>query len=56
MKNQQKTKALLNVQMWWMWSNGQKCECLCCDQFEAVEYVGLVGMRYGEVNAVTQRV
>ena len=33
-------------------------ECLCCHEVEAMEYFELLGMtmKYGDVNAVTQRV
>ena len=31
-------------------------ECLCCREVKAVEYFELLGMRYGDMNAVTQRV
>ena len=29
-------------------------ECLCCHEVEAVEYFELLGMRYVNMNAVTQ--
>ena len=31
-------------------------ECLRCDEVEGVEYFELLGMRYSDMNAVTQRV
>ena len=31
-------------------------ECLCWHKVEAVTYFELLGMRYGDVNAVTHRV
>ena len=31
-------------------------ECSCCDKVEAVEYFELLGMRYSDLNAVTQRI
>ena len=31
-------------------------ECLCCHEADAVEYFKLLGMRYGNTDAVTQRV
>ena len=31
-------------------------EGFCCNEFEAVEYFELLGVRYGDINAVTQRV
>ena len=34
----------------------KNAECLCCDKLETVEYFELLVMRYGDVNAVTQRV
>ena len=30
-------------------------ECSCYDKVEAVEYFELLGMRYSDLNAVTQR-
>ena len=43
------------------WDRCGKCgtmdknvECLCCHKVEAVEYFKLLGMRYGDVNAVTR--
>ena len=54
MKNWQKVKAFLkdtnnvNVEQW------TKCEWFCLQEVEAVYYFELLGMRYGDVNAVTQ--
>ena len=31
-------------------------ECLCCNKVEAVKYFELLGMRYGDMNTVTQKV
>ena len=31
-------------------------EWLCCQEVEAMEYFQLLGMRYDDMNAVTQRV
>ena len=31
-------------------------ECLCCGEVEAVEHYELLGMRYRDMNAVTQRI
>ena len=39
-----------------MWGNGQKIECLCCHEVEAIKYFESLGMIYGDTNAVTQRV
>ena len=39
-----------------MCNNGQNVEFLCCNEVEAVEYFELLGMRYSDVNAVTQRI
>ena len=44
------------------WYRCDKCgamdnvECLCCHKVEAMEYSELLGMRYGDANAVTQKV
>ena len=52
-KNQRVTK----------WYSCDKCvamdrnvECLCCHEVEHLEYFELLGMRYGDMNAVNQRV
>ena len=34
----------------------KNAECLCCHEVEAVEYFELLGMKYDEMNAVTQRI
>ena len=31
-------------------------ECLCCHEVDAKKYFELLGMRYGDMNAATQRV
>ena len=31
-------------------------ECSCCHEVEAVEYFELLGMKYGDLNAIIQRV
>ena len=57
MKNQQEIKALLNsadVANEEQWS--KNVERLCCHEVKAVECFELLGMRYGDMNAVTQRV
>ena len=57
MKNQQKVKVLLNgsgvvnAEQW-----TKNFECLYCHEVEVVEYFELLDMRYGDKNAVTQRV
>ena len=45
------------------WYRYDKCgamdknlKCLDCDDIEAVEYFEFLGMRYRDINAVTQRV
>ena len=45
------------------WCRCSKCgkkkknvECLYCHEVEAVEYFELLDMRYGDINAITQRV
>ena len=55
-------KALLNQSIT-EWYRSGKCgamdknvKCLRCDEVEAVEHFELLGMRYGDTNAVTQRV
>ena len=57
MKNQQKIKSVTE------WYGCGKCgamdknvECLCCHEVETMEYFELLGMRYGDTNAVTLRV
>ena len=35
---------------------GKNVECLYCHEVEAVEYFELLDMRYGDINAITQRV
>ena len=56
MKNDTKIKALL-----YGVDECVKCgvietniECLCCYEFEALEYFELLGMRCGDTNVVTQ--
>ena len=34
----------------------ENIECLCYHEVEAVEHFELLGMRYGDMNAVTQKV
>ena len=48
MKTQQKTKALLN--------GTDVVECLCYHKIESLKYFELLGMRYGDTNAVTLRI
>ena len=45
------------------WYRYDKCgamdknlKCLCCDDIEAVEHFEFLGVRYRDINAVTQRV
>ena len=57
MKNQQKNQSV---------SEQYRCgkceaidknvECSCCDEVKAVEFFELLGMKYSDINAVTQRV
>ena len=57
MKNKQKIKALLNgpdvvnVEQW-----TKNVDCFCCHHVEAAEYFKLLDMRYGNMNAVNQRI
>ena len=51
MKNRHKIKALQKIEVM-----DKKIECLCCHEVEAVKYFELLGMRYGDVNAIIQRV
>ena len=49
-----------SVTEWYRCGKGEAIDkyldCLCCHEVEAVEYFELLGMRYGDINAVTQRV
>ena len=55
MKNQQNIKVLRNdtdvVNVEHM---NENVECLCCNEVKAAEYSELLGMRYGDVNPVTE--
>ena len=54
MKDRQKS-----ITEWYRWrkcgSMDRNVECLCFNGVESAEYFQLLGMRYSDMNAVTQR-
>ena len=57
MKNQQKIRALLELYRYGKCGvMDKKLECFCCQEFKAIKYSELLGMRCGDTNAIAQRV
>ena len=57
MKNQQKIRALLELYRYGKCGvMDKKLVCFCCQEFKAIKYSELLGMRYGDTNAIAQRV